>query len=117
MLDNRAMAGHGEAQQSRSCEAKRTTGFDGLKYRLPHDKVIKYQLMAQLAEKGDKIDDSTKVWSCTNDFAETSEVVVNCLWEIDGREHKGREKKTIINDPFPRSMEDVEVSDDHFCWR
>lgn len=68
--------------------------------------------MAQLAEEGDEVNDSTKVWPETNEFAEMGEIVIDRLWEMDEGEPAGREQKRIIYDPIPRYMEGVEVSED-----
>ncbi|KEQ82508.1 heme-dependent catalase [Aureobasidium pullulans] len=86
--------------------------FDDLEYRLSHNKPIKYRLMAQLAEEGDEVNDSTKVWPETNEFAEMGEIVIDRLWEMDEGEPAGREQKRIIYDPIPRYMEGVGVSED-----
>ena len=86
--------------------------FDDLEYRLSHGKPIKYRLLAQLAEDGDEVNDSTKVWPETNEFVEMGEIVVDRLWTMDDGEPAGREQKRIIYDPVPRYMEGIEVSDD-----
>ncbi|THZ95018.1 heme-dependent catalase [Aureobasidium pullulans] len=79
---------------------------------MKHSKADAAKLMAQLAEEGDEVNDSTKVWPETNEFAEMGEIVIDRLWEMDGGEPAGREQKRIIYDPIPRYMEGVEVSED-----
>lgn len=68
--------------------------------------------MAQLAEEGDEVNDSTKVWPETNEFAEMGEIVIDRLWEMDEGGPAGREQKRIIYDPIPRYMKGVEASED-----
>jgi len=86
--------------------------FDDLKFRLTHNKPIKYRLMAQLAEDGDPLDDSTKVWPESNEFVDLGEIVIDRLWEYDEEKDHGREQKRIIYDVVPRFMEGVEPSND-----
>lgn len=90
----------------------RTYLFDDLEHRLSHNRPIKYRLMAQIAEPGDELNDSTKVWPESREFAEMGEIVIDHLWTMnEGVEH-GREQKRIIYDPMPRYMEGVAASDD-----
>ncbi|KAE9967676.1 hypothetical protein EG328_008050 [Venturia inaequalis] len=86
--------------------------FDDLTHRLNNKKPIRYRLLAQLAEDGDEVNDSAKVWPETNEFVEMGEIFVERLWTFDEGESKGRQQKRIIYDPMPRYIEGIEASDD-----
>jgi catalase len=86
--------------------------FDDLKNRLAKNKAIRYRLLAQLAEEGDEVNDSTKVWAETNEFVEMGEISVERLWEWDEGEPAGRQQKRIIYDPMPRYIDGIDASDD-----
>lgn len=90
--------------------------FDDLEYRLTYNKPIKYRLMAQLAEEGDEVNDSTKVWPETNEFAEMGEIVIDRLWKMDEGEPVGRKQKRIIYDPIPKIWK-VWRSVMILCWK
>lgn len=102
----------GVLRHSAADAAKQATNFqfDDLANRLSHHKAIKYRLLAQLAEEGDEVNDSTKTWPETNEFVDMGEIAVEALWEMG--EGGGKEQKRIIYDPVPRYMEGVEVSED-----
>ncbi|KAI0170209.1 catalase-like domain-containing protein [Pestalotiopsis sp. NC0098] len=57
--------------------------FDDLEWRMKNNKPIKYRLLAQLATESDEVNDSTKVWPETNDFADMGEIIVEKLWTMD----------------------------------
>lgn len=94
--------------------------FDDLANRLTNNKPIRYKLLAQLAEEGDEVNDSAKVWPETNEFVEMGEIFVESLWtfeegggvEVGEGNPKGRQQKRIIYDPKPRYIDGIEASDD-----
>lgn len=86
--------------------------FDDLEWRLKNNKPIKYRLLAQLATENDEVNDSTKVWPETNDFADMGEILVEKLWTMDEGGSQGKEQKKIIYDPMPRYIEGIEASED-----
>lgn len=104
----------GVMKHSKADAAKQSKNyqFEDLEYRLTHNKPIKYRLLAQLAEEGDVLNDSTKTWPETNEFVEMGVVVIDRLWSMDEGQPAGREQKRIIYDPVPRYMEGVTVTDD-----
>ncbi|KAF2644854.1 heme-dependent catalase [Massarina eburnea CBS 473.64] len=86
--------------------------FEDLAWRLENNKPFKYRLLAQLAEEGDEINDSTKTWPETNEIVEMGEVVVEKLWAMDEGAQHGHEQKRIIYDPVPRYIDGIDASDD-----
>lgn len=72
--------------------------------RLP----VGFKLMAQVAERGDTVDDCTVHWPEEREVVELGRVVVE---EVVESGEQGREQKKIIFDPVPR-VEGVEGSGD-----
>lgn len=102
----------GVMKHSKADAAKQSKNFqfEDLEFRMKKGRPIKYRLLAQLAEEGDPVNDSTKTWPETNEIVEMGEIAVENLWEMS--EGDGQAQKKIIYDPVPRYMEGVEVSDD-----
>ena len=104
----------GVMKYSKADAAKQSKNFqfEDLEWRMKNKKPIKYRLLAQLAEAGDEVNDSTKTWPETNEIVEMGEIVIDRLWEMGEGEPAGKEQKKIIYDPVPRYMEGVKVSED-----
>lgn len=104
----------GTMKHSKADAAKQSKNFqfEDLEWRLTHKKPIKYRLLAQFAEEGDEVNDSTKTWPETNEFVEMGEIKVESLWTMEEGVPHGKEQKRIIYDPVPRYMEGVKVSED-----
>lgn len=104
----------GVMKHSKADAAKQSKNFqfEDLEYRLKNNKPIKYRLMAQLAEKDNPTNDSTKIWPETNEFAEMGEIIIDRLWTMNEGESHGAEQKKIIYDPMPRYIDGIDASDD-----
>lgn len=68
--------------------------------------------MAQLAEEGDEISNSTKIWPESREFVEMGEIIINRLRTMDEGAEPGQDQKRIIYDTAPRYIQVIGVSDD-----
>lgn len=79
--------------------------FDELQKRVTEEPVI-FRVMAQLAEKGDEVNDATVHWPESRSLVELGTVKIGTVLPDNAKE-----QKRIIYDPIPR-VEGIETSDD-----